>query len=73
MAQRIRRAVARLAVPAVTKSGRTEVIRGLSISIGVAPYPEIRLAVDTLIGAADTALGYAKELGRNQVWLATPG
>lgn len=70
VAERIREAVSWLRVPAVTLGGRTEVIRGLSVSIGVAPYPDVGLALDTLLGAADTALDFAKHYGRNQIRLA---
>jgi diguanylate cyclase (GGDEF)-like protein len=71
VANRIREAVTRLQVPTVTLGGRTDVIKGLSVSIGVAPYPEIGFVIDTLLGEADTALYYAKHYGRNQVRLSS--
>jgi diguanylate cyclase (GGDEF)-like protein len=70
VAERIREAVSWMRVPAVTLGGRTEVVRGLSVSIGVAPYPDVGLALDKLLGAADTAVDFAKHYGRNQIRLA---
>jgi diguanylate cyclase (GGDEF)-like protein len=70
VAQRICQAVTRIRLSAVTLDGHTDMVKDLSVSIGVAPYPEFGLAIDKLLGAADTALYYAKHYGRNQVRLA---
>jgi diguanylate cyclase (GGDEF)-like protein len=72
VAERIRRTVSTSVVlPAKTLAGRKTKIHSLSVSIGVAPYPDIALTADKLIGAADTALNTAKQLGRNRVRLAS--
>jgi diguanylate cyclase (GGDEF)-like protein len=73
VAERIRTEVAWLRVPVLTVHERTEVIVGMSVSIGVAPYPELGVAIHKLLTAADTALDLAKHYGgrRNQVRLAT--
>jgi diguanylate cyclase (GGDEF)-like protein len=65
VAERVREAVAQLAVPADDDSLAT--INGLSVSIGTATYPTAGAALDRLIHAADTALLYAKRVGRNRV------
>jgi diguanylate cyclase (GGDEF)-like protein len=65
VAERVRQAVAQLAVPADDDSLTT--INGLSVSIGTATYPTAGSALDRLIHAADTALLYAKRVGRNRV------
>jgi diguanylate cyclase (GGDEF)-like protein len=65
VAERVRQAVAQLAVPADDDSLAT--INGLSVSIGTAMYPTAGAALDRLIHAADTALLYAKRVGRNRV------
>jgi GGDEF domain-containing protein len=43
------------------------------VSIGVAPYPDVGLVTDELVGAADTALDIAKHYGRNQIRMASIG
>jgi diguanylate cyclase (GGDEF)-like protein len=73
VAERIREAIGWLRVPTTTLGGRTEVIRGLSVSIGVAPYPDVGLGIEELLGAADTALDFAKHYGRNQIRMASIG
>ncbi|SEF36542.1 diguanylate cyclase (GGDEF) domain-containing protein [Amycolatopsis pretoriensis] len=62
VAERIRRAVAALKVPAGTLS-----ITGLSTSIGMAVYPTAGTSLQRLLDAADTALYHAKATGRNKV------
>ncbi len=42
------------------------VLEGLTLSIGIACYPQHATDVETLVRAADTALYKAKESGRNQ-------
>lgn len=65
VAERVRQAVAQLAVPADDDSLAT--INGLSVSIGTAVYPASGAVLDRLIHAADTALLHAKRVGRNRV------
>jgi diguanylate cyclase (GGDEF)-like protein len=66
IAERIRDAITTLQV-ARTSEARSEVIGGLSASIGVAMYPSEGSAIDRLLHAADTALYRAKSDGRNRV------
>ncbi len=49
---------------------RGEALREVTISIGVAVYPENGDSLDQLLGLADRALYEAKHLGRNRVVLA---
>ena len=62
LAERVRRAVSTLTVPA----GRCS-ITGLSTSIGIAIYPTAGRSLPHLLDAADTALYHAKATGRNKV------
>jgi len=66
VAERIRHAVSELLVP-VDFADDGRVIRDLSVSIGVAMYPNAGTVVDRLLHAADTALYSAKNTGRNKV------
>lgn len=66
VAERIRVAVADLAVP-VAIDDTSHVIRNLSVSVGVACYPDTGTTVDGLVHAADTAMYRAKRAGRNTV------
>lgn len=71
VAERIRQAVSTYVIlPAKTLDGRRVRTRTLSVSIGVAPYPQISLIPHVLIGAADSAMMEAKHRGRNQVRVA---
>jgi diguanylate cyclase (GGDEF)-like protein len=70
VAKDICKAVAWLRVPVVNLRKRDTFIRGLSVSIGVAPYPAAGFAIHKLLSAADTARDFAKLSGRNQVQLA---
>jgi diguanylate cyclase (GGDEF)-like protein len=65
VAERVRVAVTQLAVPLGDDTLTT--IKGLSVSVGTAVYPAAGTALDGLIHAADTALLYAKRVGRNRV------
>lgn len=65
-AEQLRQAVTNLRL-----SFEDEIIKGLSISLGVASFPEHGHSTNGLIGAADQALYRAKELGRNRVEVAT--
>lgn len=62
VAERIRRAISALQVPAGQLS-----ITGLSVSIGIAVYPTAGASLQRLLDAADTALYHAKATGRNKV------
>ena len=66
IAERIRGAVAELKIE-VTNGGSHHVINDLSVSIGVATYPDAGTALDRLLDAADAALYFAKRTGRNKV------
>ncbi|UOX86069.1 GGDEF domain-containing protein [Amycolatopsis sp. FBCC-B4732] len=62
VAERIRRAISVLTVPVGQSS-----ITDLSVSIGVAVYPQAGRSLQDLLDAADAALYRAKETGRNKV------
>ncbi|MCL2781985.1 MAG: GGDEF domain-containing protein, partial [Actinomycetia bacterium] len=62
VAERLRAAIARIDVP--NMSG------WLSVSIGLACFPEHGTTVEELLKAADTALYRAKNAGRNRVTVA---
>jgi diguanylate cyclase (GGDEF)-like protein len=49
---------------------RGQEMKGLTISLGVATYPQHGTSMQTLISAADKALYRAKNLGRNRVEVA---
>jgi diguanylate cyclase (GGDEF)-like protein len=57
----------RIAVTTVEVTEESDLISGLSVSIGVALYPGAGTAIEKLISAADAALYRAKNGGRNQV------
>jgi diguanylate cyclase (GGDEF)-like protein len=65
IAERIRRCVEGLAVQT-----SSDVIHGLTVSIGAAAYPVHGMDLDELLEAADKALYRAKNNGRNQTQLA---
>jgi diguanylate cyclase (GGDEF)-like protein len=67
-AERIREHIAGIAVPASTRHDDV----GVTISIGVAAFPESGHSVHELLDAADTALYAAKHSGRNCVRRAEP-
>lgn len=73
VAERIRQAVAKLEAT-VTIDDSTQMIRGLSVSIGVACHPQASSTVDGLVHAADTAMYRAKRAGRDTVvsWADSP-
>lgn len=68
IAERIRQRIHGLVVPSGVSS---ESITGLTVSIGAAIYPDEGIAtLDDLIRAADKALMFAKDSGRNQTRIA---
>jgi diguanylate cyclase (GGDEF)-like protein len=71
VAERLRRRVARLAVPAETDAG-PRTIGGLTVSIGAARVPADGTALDPVLRAADACLYAAKRGGRNLVRVAGP-
>lgn len=66
VAERVRVAVAELTVK-VSIDDTSHEIRNLSVSVGVACYPDSGTTVDGLVHAADTAMYRAKRAGRNTV------
>lgn len=64
--ERICARVRELRVP-VAEHGRGEVVDGLSVSVGIAVYPEFGPELQDVLLAADDALFVAKDSGRNQV------
>ncbi|BAD79765.1 hypothetical protein syc1575_c [Synechococcus elongatus PCC 6301] len=66
-ADQIRQAIAQLII-----SYHEQTLPSLTISIGVAAFPESGLASDTLIKSADTSLYQAKAAGRNCVVVHQP-
>jgi diguanylate cyclase (GGDEF)-like protein len=66
VAERIRAAVSTLEVK-VTIDDASQLITGLSVSVGVAAFPEAGTTVEGLVHAADTAMYRAKRAGRNTV------
>lgn len=66
VAEKIRRAVEKLELPAGGKTVK------ITISIGVAAYPDCAAEQQQLIQEADDAMYRAKENGRNQVQVASP-
>lgn len=67
-ADQIRQAIAQLII-----SYHEKTLPPLTVSIGVAAFPESGLASDTLIKSADTSLYQAKAAGRNCVVVHQPG
>lgn len=69
-AERVRAAIAQLAVTAPDRDGVTRVIRGLTASVGAAVYPEHGTDRTSLLLAADAALYDAKTAGRDRARIA---
>jgi diguanylate cyclase (GGDEF)-like protein len=67
VAERIRQAVMTMAVP----SNAEEPIREVTVSIGVAAYPEHGKTLEEVIQASDKALYESKRGGRNHVTAAS--
>ena len=68
MAERLREIVEQTAL-----SGKDQEIK-ITVSIGIAAFPESAGTADELTKAADSALYAAKDAGRNRVWrYAKPG
>ncbi|MEV0676935.1 GGDEF domain-containing protein [Actinosynnema sp. NPDC050436] len=70
VAQRVRHAVADLAVTTVGTDGREHLLTGLTVSIGVATTQRFGYELPNLLVAADAALLAAKGYGRNLVEMA---
>ncbi|MFJ7218186.1 diguanylate cyclase [Amycolatopsis sp. NPDC098790] len=66
IAERVRAAVGELNV-VISTGGGTVRVSGLSVSIGVARFPDTGPALDDVLRSADAALYRAKEAGRNRV------
>ncbi|MFI7676258.1 diguanylate cyclase [Actinophytocola sp. NPDC049390] len=69
-AERVRAAIAELAVTVPDLDGETQVIRGLTASVGAAVYPDHGTERTSLLLAADAALYDAKTEGRDRVRIA---
>ncbi|HEY3505158.1 MAG TPA: GGDEF domain-containing protein [Actinocatenispora sp.] len=70
VAERLRERVAELRVPSRRDLPGAAPVRGLTVSIGVALYPDHADTLDSLLRVADTALYAAKASGRNRVAVA---
>jgi diguanylate cyclase (GGDEF)-like protein len=66
IAERVRAAVGELNV-VISTGGGTIRVGGLSVSIGVARFPDAGPALDDVLRSADAALYRAKDAGRNRV------
>jgi len=62
--------IIRTSVQSLRLTLRGQEMKGLTISLGVATYPQHGTSMQTLISAADKALYRAKNLGRNRVEVA---
>jgi diguanylate cyclase (GGDEF)-like protein len=72
IAERIRRRVHALVIPATNEEGQPVTITDLTVSIGAALYPSTGIStLEELLQAADAALYEAKDNGRNRTQLAT--
>jgi diguanylate cyclase (GGDEF)-like protein len=70
MSERLRKGVANEYFPSLTDKTQTPK-HELTISVGVATYPENAIDDETLIEAADRAVYEAKDLGKNRVCVYT--
>ncbi|GAA4217846.1 GGDEF domain-containing protein [Actinocatenispora rupis] len=70
IADRLRERVAELRVPSRRDLPGAAPVRGLTVSIGVALYPDHADTLDSLLRVADTALYSAKAAGRNRIAVA---
>ena len=68
VAERIRHAVARMAVA----SGTDKMLPSVTVSLGVAVYPDHGKSLDEVLQAADKALYESKRAGRNRTTLYVP-
>ncbi|WP_020667331.1 GGDEF domain-containing protein [Amycolatopsis nigrescens] len=66
VAERIRTAISELTIKVVV-SGTTQLVDGLSASIGTAIYPLAGTGIQWLLDAADAACYQAKKSGRNRI------
>jgi diguanylate cyclase (GGDEF)-like protein len=70
VAERLRGRIATLQVPSRVEVPDAEPVRGLTVSIGAAVYPDHADTLDSLLRVADTALYAAKAAGRNRISVA---
>jgi diguanylate cyclase (GGDEF)-like protein len=71
VAERLRARVAALTVSSRHDDPGALPVHGLTVSVGVATFPDHAADLDTLLRAADRALYAAKDAGRNRVTCAT--
>ena len=62
--------IIRLAAESLCLTLHGQEMKGLTISLGVATYPQHGTSMEALISTADKALYRAKSLGRNRVEVA---
>jgi len=70
IAERLRDRVATLRVPSRIDAPDAEPVRGVTISIGAAVFPDHADTLDSLLRVADTALYAAKAAGRDRISVA---
>jgi diguanylate cyclase (GGDEF)-like protein len=73
VAERVRRGIADMCVPATDKRGQPVTIAGRTTSVGVAAGQNGTAELTGLVAAADTALYDAKIAGRNRIVLSVDG
>jgi len=68
VAERVRQAVSRMVVP----SGTDKPLRQITVSLGIAVFPEHGQSFEELLLASDKALYESKRTGRNRATLYAP-